>query len=546
LPAIHALHCRLPFAADELHVALWSGTPATLATPPPHGAAAYIVRNTALSRLRALGDVFINRGTKHKARSLASLLLGQPRVPFIAGTFTSVGQLRRSVRTLLQHAAKRHERNTFVIGIDDGLFEDAGRHAGRRAGTNALDIIGAQESVRLVEPEEIPDALVEKLIGDSPSIDLVRQRIVLACAHAEPVLILGETGTGKEVAARAIHELAPERRPHTFMPVNCGAISPELFESELFGYERGAFTGARREGKKGLWEISGNGTLFLDEIGDLPLAHQVKILRALEGRTIRPVGGTREVPVRCRVIAATNRDLYSMMQSGDFREDLYYRLRPVLIHMPPLREHPQDVQLLAQHFWSDVAQGRSPLSGAVLGALSRYRWPGNARELRAVLVSLATTFRKLEPRPEHVRAVFQVHGPSGLSEEALNATDEASIHQSECRRHLWHVEEAVLACKVLLKPFAAERPTADRVRHVRAALAQRIADLHLLEGRPALFHRLATFDVVHQFLTGLLTYRTTLDVNAEEAQRFWKRQLAGALKTTLAAVGKERERLLKS
>ena len=212
--------------------------------------------------------------------------------------------------------------------------------------------------------------------------------------------------------------------------------------------------------------------------------------------------------------------------------------------MPPLRDHPRDIPLLARHFWKDVAAGRPPLSTEVQSALSRYRWPGNARELRAVLVGLATTFPKQEPRPEHIQAVFHVDGAAGFGEETLDTADEASINRSECRRHLWQVEEAVLACKVLLKPFATQHPTPGRVEHVRSALAQRIADLHLLAKRPALFHRLSTFDVVHQFLAGLLTCRTKLDVGAEEAQRFWKQELAGEMKATLAAIGRERERLL--
>jgi DNA-binding NtrC family response regulator len=200
------------------------------------------------------------------------------------------------------------------------------------------------------------------------------------------VLVEGESGTGKELAARSIHGYSG--RSGSFVPINCGAISPELLESELFGHARGAFTGAHRA-RDGLFSYADSGTLFLDEIGEMPLAMQTKLLRALEDRVIRPVGANREIPVDVRVIAATNRDLNAEVAAGRFREDLFYRLNVLTIRMPSLRERPEDLPALAQHFLSTLSVDLgvpSPQYGAVeLGVLGSYHWPGNVREFKNVI-----------------------------------------------------------------------------------------------------------------------------------------------------------------
>lgn len=563
MSAIHALRCRLPFPGSDLLTDMWEGDVHGLATRPAHGSVAYLVRVADLGSLRAAGDAFIDRKRKHPAKALAALLLGQPRVPFIAGSFRSDGQLIRSVRTLLDGAAKRHDKNAYVIGIDDRLFDLVAARSRETSSGGALwqaaagspqplvSIAGDEhafsfsEYVNLLEPQDIPDELTERLVGNSPEIDLVRQWIMLATRHADPVLILGDTGTGKEVAARAIHYLDPERGKHGFVAVNCGAISPELFESELFGYAPGAFTDARRDGKPGLWSFAGPGTLFLDEIADLKLSHQVKILRAIEEHTVRRVGATEEEPVHCRVIAATNRDLFAMVQAGEFREDLYYRLGFTVVRMPRLRDHPQDVSVLAEYFWEKEASGRDPLSTATLAALSRYRWPGNARELRAVLISLARMFPTVPPRVEHVRAVFQMQSSTRIDEETLGVADEARMHRGECLRHLRRADEAVRTIKVLLGPFGSGRVSDDGVRRVRAAVAHSIADLQVLFAQPLLFHSISTFDVVHRLAGGLMTLQNLLAQSTEKAQHFWKRELAGEVASALSVIMREVERLLK-
>ncbi|MCU7845873.1 MAG: sigma-54 dependent transcriptional regulator [Candidatus Thiodiazotropha sp. (ex Monitilora ramsayi)] len=200
------------------------------------------------------------------------------------------------------------------------------------------------------------------------------------------VLLEGESGTGKELAARAIHELSG--RAGSFVPVNCGAVSAELLESELFGHVKGAFTGAH-QAREGLFTYAEEGTLFLDEIGEMPLPMQAHLLRALEERSIRPVGSNREIPVNVRIIAATNKNLVDEIRDGEFREDLYYRLNVISLHIPALRERPEDIPLLANHFIQQLSvelgvEARQ-LGEGELSQLFSYNWPGNVRELKNVI-----------------------------------------------------------------------------------------------------------------------------------------------------------------
>lgn len=199
-----------------------------------------------------------------------------------------------------------------------------------------------------------------------------------------PILIYGETGSGKEVVAREIHNRS-SRSDAALCTVNCGALLPQLVESSLFGHERGAFTGADRQ-KNGLFEEADGGTLFLDEIGELPLVAQASLLRVLETKKIVRVGGTKEIPVDVRIVAATHRGLESMCQQGTFRQDLLFRLNVMTLHMPPLREHPEDIDGLVQLFLERAAasNGREVMSvsRSARDILAEYSWPGNVRELR--------------------------------------------------------------------------------------------------------------------------------------------------------------------
>jgi two-component system response regulator HydG len=220
------------------------------------------------------------------------------------------------------------------------------------------------------------------LIGSSPEMEKIYRILSKVAQTTHPVLILGESGTGKELIARSIHSNGPHAAK-PFLPVDCGSLVPTLIESELFGYVKGAFTGATRN-KDGLLASAEGGTVFLDEIGEMPLDLQAKLLRALQEKEIRPVGATHRIPINCRILAATNRDLAAMVEQGRFRKDLYYRLNVVALRLPPLRDRREDVPILAAHFLSRMNRNSGAkyvFSDDALRTMSEYAWPGNVREL---------------------------------------------------------------------------------------------------------------------------------------------------------------------
>ncbi len=231
------------------------------------------------------------------------------------------------------------------------------------------------------------------MVFSSPRMqELLKTALRLAQVDST-VLLLGESGVGKEVVATIIHANS-QRKNGPFMAVNCGAIPANLLESELFGYEKGAFTGASREGKRGMFELADNGTLFLDEIADLPRDFQVKLLRAIQEREIMRVGGCKPRPVNVRIIAATNRDLETLVREGRFREDLYFRLNVVPLHIPPLRERKEDIIPLAYNFkqkFSRTYKIKKNFAPEVYDALLQYDWPGNVRELENIIERLMVT-----------------------------------------------------------------------------------------------------------------------------------------------------------
>ena len=282
------------------------------------------------------------------------------------------------------------------------------------------------------------------VVGRSPKMVEVYRTIGTVAMGDSTILITGESGTGKELVARAIHE-ASHRKDKPFVSINCGAFPETLLESELFGYLKGAFTGAATN-KKGLFEAAGGGSIFLDEIADMTPAMQVKLLRVLQERRLRPLGGTTEVSVDVRVIAATNQDLQSCIRQGSFREDLFYRIAVINIQLPALRERAEDIRLLADFFlrqYSDRA-GKSidGISSEALHCLESYSWPGNVRQLENTIeraVALETTSEiQLERLPEMIRnrsseissSLFTLpEGPFDL-ENFLGQVESSLIHQA--------------------------------------------------------------------------------------------------------------------
>ena len=247
-----------------------------------------------------------------------------------------------------------------------------------------------------------PSISSRRLFGESSAMEKVRAMIEKFARGQAPIYISGESGTGKEVAARLIHELGP-RMDKPFVPVNCGAIPEQLMESEFFGHKKGSFTGAFQD-KEGLFKTADGGTLFLDEVGDLPLAMQVKLLRAIQERTVRPVGAQSEIKVDVRVLCATHRELQELVRQGRFRQDLYYRLNVIQLHMPSLRDRIEDIPQLADLLCARLTETlgiKLPrFTVEAREALKRYTFPGNVRELENILERALTLCNGAEITPE--------------------------------------------------------------------------------------------------------------------------------------------------
>jgi len=283
----------------------------------------------------------------------------------------------------------------------------------------ALERAGGQthidaESRRLRERLRLQDGLGQ-MIGRSSQMEKL-YRILSKVAHtAHPVLILGESGTGKELVARTIHNYGPNAEK-PFLPVDCGSLVPTLVESELFGYVKGAFTGAHHS-KDGLLVAAANGTVFLDEIGELTLDLQAKLLRALQEREVRPVGATHRVPIKARILTATNRDLASMVEKGTFRKDLFYRLNIVNLRLPPLRDRQEDIPVLVAHFLNKINRGhagRFSIHDDALRTMMQYDWPGNVRELENAIEHGATMSSGGEIQLGHLPTQLQQQGLAAL------------------------------------------------------------------------------------------------------------------------------------
>jgi two-component system response regulator PilR (NtrC family) len=336
--------------------------------------------------------------------------------------------------TAFANEATAHE--AFLLGAFDFVHKPFDNELLKEKVARALDKIARAAEAQTLKAEN--EALIKgqrargrlsNIIGQSDRMQSVFQMIETVAQVPSTVLLTGESGTGKELVARAIHDLSP-RAQKPFVSVNCGAFTETLLESELFGYVKGSFTGATAN-RKGLFEAANQGTIFLDEIGEMSPAMQVKLLRVLQERKVRPVGAHEESEVNTRVIAATNRDLTAMVKDGSFREDLYYRISVIPMELPPLRERKGDIVELAQYFIGKhcAQSGRDlSISPPAMRLLEAYSWPGNVRELehtieRAVALEMTNIIHP-ERLPEQITKYSQPRVASAfdLPEEGLNLT----------------------------------------------------------------------------------------------------------------------------
>lgn len=297
------------------------------------------------------------------------------------------------------------------------------------------ELVNAALRLRSPDAEEAP--VDSRLLGDSPPMRTLRNQVAKLARSQAPVYISGESGSGKELVARLIHEQGP-RESQTFVPVNCGAIPSELMESEFFGHKKGSFTGAV-EDKLGLFQAANGGTLFLDEVADLPLPMQVKLLRVIQEKAVRAVGGQQEVAVDVRILCATHKDLAAEVAAGRFRQDLYYRLNVIELRVPPLRERREDIPLLTDRVLKRLA-GDSGLAAASLSAdalekLKSYRFPGNVRELENMLERAYTLCENDVIQPHDLRLAETSTADSG-GEASLAQIDNLEDYLEDIERKL--------------------------------------------------------------------------------------------------------------
>ena len=355
----------------------------------------------------------------------------------------------------------------------------------------SLAKLDASRSAEATERGARSVELFRNMVGSSPGIRRVRRMVEMVAASEANVLITGESGTGKEVVARHIHHHSG-RRHKAFVPVNCGAIPADLLESELFGHEKGAFTGAIAA-RQGRFEMAEGGTLFLDEIGDMSLSMQVKLLRVLQERTFERVGSNRSIKANVRIVAATHVDLEQAIADGRFREDLYYRLNVFPIEMPPLRERREDLPLLLEDLVERLAhegRGKIRLTQAAVDSLSEYEWPGNVRELANLIERLAILFPEtlvdVHDLPEKYRSeAVAAANPPGASPESTQASPEEPLPAAlpaagiDLKEHLTQLEQRYIR-QALEESNWVVAHAAKRLRLGRTTLVEKMRkyDLH--------------------------------------------------------------------
>jgi len=331
-------------------------------------------------------------GDLHQARQLLAefnfdLCLTDMRLPDGNGIelveFINTGHTHLPVAVITAHGNMESAVQALKAGAFDFVSKPVDLGMLRKLVETALRIKSTPEEPIADEPSGSGTIM----LGQSPAIEQLRKVISKLARSQAPVFISGESGTGKELAARLIHEQGP-RAEKSFIAVNCGAIPQELMESEFFGHKKGSFTGAVDD-KQGLFQAAEGGTLFLDEVADLPLNMQVKLLRAIQEKSVRPVGAPQEIPVDVRIVSATHKNLSALVEAGGFRQDLYYRINVIELLIPPMRDRKEDIPLLVDQCLKRIAaQGGSPLiqmSSATLKQLTRYDFPGNIRELENIL-----------------------------------------------------------------------------------------------------------------------------------------------------------------
>ena len=373
----------------------------------------------------------------------------------------------------------------------------------------------SNEQDPLLKLMNIPDSdprigrIAESYIGNSLKVRNVRALIYKASMTDSPVLILGESGTGKDVIASQIFYNSSFYKKD-FFRINCSALPESLLEGELFGYRKGSFTGASTD-REGLFSAAENGTIFLDEIGDLSLQSQVKILQAVEKKEIRQIGSTRTKPVNVRIVAATNRNIDAMMMQGAFRDDLYYRISTFRINSPALREHPEDIPLITESYWRRK-QRKSRLTKEFLDSLKEYSWPGNVRELNSLLNSIVDYFGDISPTQVHVDAIRESRQEIVFQAASRDRADPSEDLKIRSQNTLLNVQNIIRSVKIEINNYISEnagkRNTENSGENLRRFILSQARMLSELCQDPANFNQWEIFEAA-------LSYRQLLEKAAD-------------------------------
>ncbi|MBC7338244.1 MAG: sigma 54-interacting transcriptional regulator [Firmicutes bacterium] len=423
------------------------------------------------------GVVFVDKeGTAKYANDLAFRILGLRRAALLGNNLLSAmsdsltpeawRQLAQALGekdpVRLKGSLLRYRDGSGIVVTSTAIVATGGRLGTLLSLTEVSRLQRVEARVRrqLAEAGLVAKYHLEDILGTSPAITQARLQAKAYAATDAAVLVCGETGTGKELFAHAIHNLSP-RAAGPFVAINCSALPKELMESELFGYEEGAFTGTRKGGKQGLFELAHGGTIFLDEVGTMPLESQARLLRVIQEKEVIRVGGTRMIPVDVRVIAATNCDLTEKVNLGEFRQDLFFRLSVLVLEVPPLRARPQDVPVLFLHFLQQVAPDMcrqlTPLDQEITAMLQRHHWAGNVRELQNLAHRFAALARQHPGDPRRL----------------LEATVAEALDSHRRPPYPW----AVTAKPVCTQPpGTAEVPYRDALREAERTLLHRVGE----------------------------------------------------------------------
>ncbi|HEX7176947.1 MAG TPA: sigma-54 dependent transcriptional regulator [Pyrinomonadaceae bacterium] len=407
----------------------------------------------------------------------ADVIVSDVKMPDMSGI-----EMLRAVREFLPDAAVvmmtafatvETAREAFKLGADDFIQKPFDVDELKLIVEKALERLRLLQENRAFKRAQRERGRLDQIIGHSPRMQAVYQMIETVAAVQSTILITGESGTGKEMVARAIHNLSP-RSDKPFMPINCGAFTETLLESELFGYTRGAFTGANAN-RKGLFEAADKGTIFLDEVGEMSPTMQVKLLRVLQERKVRPVGAHEETSIDTRVIAATNRDLAAMVKQGGFREDLFYRISVIPIELPPLRERREDIPTLIEHFVQKFCAQTGRSLGITEGAtelLERYSWPGNVRELEHTIERSVALERTDTIQADSLPQSVTNYSPSRAASSAFELPDEGL----NLVAHLEHLEKSYLL--EALRRTGGNQTRAAEVLHLSVRSLRHLLDKH--------------------------------------------------------------------